>query len=64
MNLSDTTDAHLLDYLVDTSGVPDGAKKAYAAGYFEGCLLTLMDRYPEVRKDIEDRVKFRMKESV
>ena len=69
MNLADTTNAHLLDYLVgrgpvDTSGVPDHAKMAYAAGYFEGCLLTLMDRYPEVRKDIEDRVAFRMKESV
>jgi hypothetical protein len=64
MNLADTTNAHLLDYLVDTAGVPDTAKMSYAAGYFEGCLLTLMDRYPEVRKHIEERVAFRMKESV
>ncbi len=60
MNLADTTNAHLLDYLVDTSGVPDAAKQAYAAGYFEGVLLTLMDQDPKIRKHIEDRVAFRM----
>ena len=60
MNLSDMTNLDLTDYLVDTSGVPDTAKQAYAAGYFEGVLLTLMDSDPKVRKHIEDRVKFLM----
>jgi hypothetical protein len=55
------TDADLTQYLIDTADVPESAKQSYAAGYFESTILTLMLRYPEVRKDIEDRVKFRMK---
>lgn len=58
------TDADLTQYLIDTADVPDIARTSYAAGYFESTILTLMLRYPEVRKDIEDRVKFRMKEFV
>jgi hypothetical protein len=56
------TDADLTQYLVDSSGVQDlgNAKMAYAAGYFESTILSLMARFPEVRKEIEDRVNFRM----
>lgn len=62
-NMTDVTtmtDADLTTFLVDTADVPADAKQSYAAGYFESTLLTLMLRYPEVRKDIEDRVRFRM----
>ena len=62
-NVTDMTDAHLLDYLIDSAGVPSEAKVSYASGYFEGTLLTLMARFPEVRAEIEDRVKFRLNES-
>ncbi len=56
---ADMTDGELTQFLVDSAGVPDVAKQAYAAGYFEGTILSLMARYPEVRKEIEDRVYFR-----
>jgi hypothetical protein len=61
-DVTNMTDADLTQYLVDSSGVQDigNAKTAYAAGYFESTILTLMLRYPEVRKEIEDRVAFRM----
>jgi len=61
-DVTNMTDADLTQYLVDSSGVQDlgNAKMAYAAGYFESTILTLMLRYPEVRKEIEDRANFRM----
>lgn len=55
------TDADLTTFLVDTGADPK-YRDAYAAGYFESTLLLMMARYPEVRKDIEDRVRFRMTE--
>lgn len=61
-DITNMTDADLLDYLVDTSRVPSHSKVSYAAGYFEGVLLTLMDQDPKIRKHIEDRVQFRMNE--
>jgi len=62
MNVKTMTDADLTQYLIDSAGVKDlgNARMAYAAGYFESTILTLMLRYPEVRKEIEDRVAFRM----
>ena len=62
MNVKTMTDADLTQYLVDSSGVQDlgNAKQSYAAGYFEGTILSLMARFPEVRKEIEDRANFRM----
>ena len=62
MNVKTMTDADLTQYLIDSAGVQDlgNAKMAYAAGYFESTILTLMLRYPEVRKEIEDRANFRM----
>lgn len=55
----DMTDADLLRYLIETADVPSAAEIAYAAGYFESTLLSLMARFPEVRREIEDRVAFR-----
>lgn len=60
--VADMTDADMLDYLIQSSGVPVESKVAYSAGYFEGLLLTLMNRFPEVREEIEGRVTFRRKE--
>ena len=59
-DLTNMTDADLTQMLIDTAGVPTEARMSYAAGYFEATILTLMDRFPEVRAEIEDRVKFRM----
>jgi len=58
------TDSEMTQYLVDSAGVQDlgNAKMAYAAGYFESTLLTLMARFPEVRKEIEWRVNYRRNE--
>ena len=61
-NVKNMTDAELTKYLIETSAVPEGAKMAYAAGYFEGLVLTLMSRFPEVRKEIEHRANYRMNE--
>ena len=57
--VADMTDADLTEYLVQSSSVPQEAQMAYAAGYFESTLLSLMARFPEVRREIEDRVAFR-----
>ena len=62
-NVKNMTDAALTEYLIQSAeGVE--SRVAYAAGYFESTLLTLMSRFPEVRREIEDRVRFRMKDSV
>lgn len=60
--VTDMTDAGLTEYLIESAGVPDAARMSYAAGYFESTLLSLMARYPEVRDEIEDRVRFRRAE--
>lgn len=57
--VADMTDADMLDYLIQSATVPDNARMSYAAGYFEGLLLTLMNRFPEVREEIEGRVNVR-----
>ena len=62
MNLSDMTNLDLTDYLVNSATVPAEHRHSYNAGYFEAIVLTLMDRYPAVRKEIEERVRFRMGE--
>lgn len=59
--VADMTDLDLTTYLVE-SGSPTEARMAYAAGYFESTLLSLMARFPEVRREIEDRVAFRRRE--
>ncbi len=62
MNLSDKTNLDLTNYLIESSNVPAEHRYSYNAGYFEAILLTLMDRLPEVREEIEARVRFRMGE--
>lgn len=59
------TDADLTQFLVNDAIPQDigNARIAYAAGYFESTLLSLMARFPEVRKEIEDRVNFRKGEA-
>jgi hypothetical protein len=60
------TDADLTQFLVEDAIPQDigNARMAYAAGYFESTILSLMARFPEVRKEIEDRVNFRKGEAV
>lgn len=62
INVTEMRDIELTQFLVDSAIVPNEAKMSYAAGYFEGVLLTLMDRFPEVRKEIEERVQYRINE--
>lgn len=59
------TDADLTQFLVNDAIPQDigNARMAYAAGYFESTILSLMARFPEVRKEIEDRVNFRKGEA-
>ena len=52
-------DVELLARLVDNPGVPQEAKMAYSAGYFEGLLLSLMAQFPEVRDEVEVRLRQR-----
>lgn len=59
IDVTNMTDADLTRYLVDSSNVEENARYSYAAGYFESTILSLMARYPEVRREIEDRVAFR-----
>lgn len=61
--VNEMRDIELTQFLVDTAGVPSEAQMSYAAGYFEGVLLTLMDRFPEVRREIQDRVQYRIDQS-
>jgi len=60
--VSEMTDSELTQYLVETVDVPDYARKSYAAGYFEGALLSMMAQFPEVRKEMEWRANYRMNE--
>jgi hypothetical protein len=66
MNVKTMTDADLTKFLVEDAIPQDigHARMAYAAGYFESTILSLMARFPEVRKEIEDRVNFRKGEAV
>ena len=52
------TDSEMTAFLIDGAGVPATARTSYAAGYFEATLQTLMNQFPEVRKEIEWRVDF------
>ncbi len=63
--IENMTDADLTQFLVNDAIPQDigNARMAYAAGYFESTLLSLMARFPEVRKEIEDRVNFRKGEA-
>ena len=49
------TDIEALSALVDSAKVSPDAFLAYKAGYYESTHLTLMARFPEVRKEINQR---------
>jgi hypothetical protein len=51
------TDAEVLSAIVETANVPDEARMSYKAGYYEGALLSLMARFPEVRKEMGERAR-------
>jgi hypothetical protein len=61
-NVNEMTDSQLTQYLVETVDVPEYARKSYAAGYFEGALLSMMAQFPEVRKEMEWRAEYRRNE--
>ena len=65
MNTADMTDADMTQFLLEGAIPQDigNARYPFAAGYFESTLLSLMARFPEVRKEIEDRVNFRKGEA-
>lgn len=60
--ISKMTNADMTQYLLNTADVSGDNRVPYAAGYFQSTLLTLMERFPEVRKEIEWRVNYRMNE--
>jgi hypothetical protein len=47
----------VLSVLIETANVPDEARMSYKAGYYEGALLSLMARFPEVRKEMSERAR-------
>lgn len=53
-------DTDLIKLLVPQNAVPEASQLAYKAGYYESTILSLMARFPEVRKDIEERISFRI----
>ena len=57
MNMSDI---ELIRFLVPQDAVPEASRLAYKAGYYESTILSLMVRFPKVRKDIEERISFRI----
>lgn len=59
MNADSMTNRELIEYLITTADVVSENQRSYAAGYFESTLLTLMERFPEVRQEIQDRVTYR-----
>ncbi len=62
INVNEMADSELTQYLVETVDVPESARKSYAAGYFEGALLSMMAQFPEVRKEMEWRAEYRWAE--
>ena len=61
-DIANMTDLDLTDYLVNSADVPADMRYSYNAGYFESLILTMMARYPAVREEVEQRVRFRMGE--
>ena len=53
-------DTDMIKLLVPQNAVPEASQLAYKAGYYESTILSLMARFPEVRKDIEERISFRI----
>jgi hypothetical protein len=57
MDTKNMTDTDLIKLLVPQNAVPEASQLAYKAGYYESTILSLMARFPEVRKEIEERVR-------
>jgi hypothetical protein len=57
IDVTEMTDAEVLSALIETANVPDEARMSYKAGYYEGALLSLMARFPEVRKEMSERAR-------
>ncbi len=57
MNTKNISDTDLIRLLIHPDAVPEASQLAYKAGYYESTLLSMMARFPEVRKEIEERVR-------
>jgi hypothetical protein len=57
IDVTEMTDAEVLSVLIETANVPDEARMSYKAGYYESTLLSMMARFPEVRKEIGERAR-------
>ena len=57
MDTKNMTDTDLIKILVPQNAVPEASRLAYTAGYYESTILSLMARFPEVRKEIDERVR-------
>ena len=56
-NVTEMTDAEILSALIEGANVPSESFMSYKAGYYESTLLSMMARFPEVRKEIGERVR-------
>jgi hypothetical protein len=54
------TDTDLIRLLIHPDAVPEASQLAYKAGYYEGYILSLMARFPEVREDVKERITSRI----
>jgi hypothetical protein len=56
-DVTEMTDAELLSALIEGANVPPESFMSYKAGYYESTLLSMMARFPEVRKEIGERAR-------
>ena len=56
-DVTEMTDAELLSALIEGANVPSESFMSYKAGYYESTLLSMMARFPEVRKEIGKRAR-------
>jgi hypothetical protein len=57
IDVTEMTDAELLSALIEGANVPSESFMSYKAGYYESTLLSMMARFPEVRKEIGERAR-------
>ena len=57
INVTEMTDAELLSALIEGANVSAESFMSYKAGYYESTLLSMMARFPEVRKEIGERAR-------
>jgi hypothetical protein len=56
-DVTEMTDAELLSALIEGANVPSESFMSYKAGYYESTLLSMMARFPEVRKEMSERAR-------